>query len=77
MLVRKLSLVIAAAGMAVASVASAQAIPSRLAATVTNANYQDDDEDGASTAVILGVVLIVLIGIAAISGGGDDEPTSP
>ena len=79
MSVRKLSLIVAAAGMAVASVASAQAapIPARTAAPVSNANYQDDDDDGGSTAVILGVVLIVLIGIAALSGGGDGEPASP
>ena len=77
MLVRKLSLIVAAAGMAIGSIASAQAapVPSRLSAAVTNANYQteDDDDDGGSTAVILGVILVVLIGIAAVSGGGGPE----
>jgi hypothetical protein len=71
---------IAATGLAVAPIANAAsaAIPSRIAAPVTNANYQDgDNEGGGSTAVILGVVLIVLIGIAAVSGGGDDSPASP
>ena len=63
-----------------AATRSADSIPSlglqRVAAPVTNANYQDDDDDdddGGSTAVILGVVLIVLIGVAAISGGGGDS----
>jgi hypothetical protein len=76
MLVRKLSLLLAAAGMAAAPLASAQAAPGRIGAPVVNANYQDDDsEGGGSTAVILGVVLLVLIGIVAVSGDG--EPNSP
>ena len=76
------------ASLAVASLALAQPVSAatrsadslpvnglRVAAPVTNANYQDDDnDDGGSTAVILGVVLVVLIGIAAISGGGSDSP---
>ena len=79
MLVRKFSIIVAAAGMAVASIANAASapIPSRIGAPVTNANYQDDDDDNGSTAVILGVVLVVLIGIAAVSGGGEDSPSSP
>ena len=76
MLVRRISLIVAAAGLAVASAAQSAPIPSRIGAPVTNANYQDDDDDdGGSTAVILGVILVVLIGIAAISGG--DGPQSP
>lgn len=80
MIVRRASLMIAATGMAVATLASAAsaAIPSRIAAPVTDANYQDgDNEGGGSTAVLLGVLLVVLIGFAAVSGGGDDSPISP
>ena len=79
MIARKVSLIVAAAAMALAGAVSAKSAPaaSRVASPVTNANYQadDDDDDGGSTAVILGVVLIVLIGVAATSGSG--EPQSP
>lgn len=79
MIVRRISWIFAAAGMAVASIANAASapIPSRVAAPVTNANYQNDDGDNdESLAVILGLLLIVLIGVAAVSGG-DGEPQSP
>jgi len=77
MLVRRIALILAASGLAVASVANAASapLPSRVEASVTNPNYQDDGGD--STAIILGVVLVVLIGIAALVGGGRDSPRSP
>ena len=74
MLARKVSLIAAAATLALAGPVSAAPAASRVASPVTDANYQDDD-DGGSTAVILGVILVILIGIAAVSGG--DSPASP
>jgi hypothetical protein len=72
---RKVTTMLAAAGLAMAPVASANAAASlsiaRAATPAHSVSYLDDDESnhgGGSTAVILGVILIVLIGAAAISG---------
>lgn len=79
----KLTMMLAAAGMALAPVAAnaASALSIRAMAPIgasSSLQAEDDDDDGGSTAVILGVVLIVLVGIAAISGnGGDNTPNSP
>jgi hypothetical protein len=80
---RNASLLLAAAGMAIAPVAANAASSlslARASAPMTFASaLQDeeaDDEGGGSTAVILGVVLVVLIGVAAISGSGGG-PSSP
>jgi hypothetical protein len=75
-------MMLAAAGLALAPVASANAAASlsvaRAAAPTSGVSYFADEESnhgGRSTAVILGVILIVLIGVAAISG--NNNPVSP
>ena len=74
---------LAAAGLAISSVASNAATSlsiARAAPQLTGASYlQDDDENHGrrGTAVILGVVLLVLIGAAAIAGNGDNPSNSP
>lgn len=80
--VRRITMMLAAAGLAAAPLASANAASplsvARAAAPLSGASLLQGEESnhgGGSTAVILGVVLIVLIGIAAISGGGG--PDSP
>ena len=83
MRISKVSMMLAAAGMAVAPVAanaaSALSVARSMAPMTASSSLQDDDDDGGgSTAVILGVVLVVLIGIAAIgSSGGPNNPHSP
>jgi hypothetical protein len=79
--IRNTILGLAAAGMAMASVAAnaASALSLRAAAPMVGASYlqdDDDDDDDGSTAVILGVVLIVLIGAAALSGDGGEGPSN-
>ena len=76
-----LTMMLAAAGLALAPVAANAATSlsvARAAAPTIGASYlqedEDDDDDG-SLAVILGVILVVLIGVAAVSGGGG--PSSP
>ena len=75
---RKVTMMLAAAGLAISPVASnaasslsiARAAPQLVGASL----LQDDDEHHGrrGTAVILGVVLLVLIGAAAIAGNGDN-----
>ncbi len=83
MKVKGLTMMLAAAGMAVAPIASASAAPLSLTpagASMGVASYfqDDDDDDGGSTGIILGVVLVVLIAAVAISGtSGEDGPSSP
>ena len=75
----RLTTILAAAGMAMASVSASAALPSidRAAPAIGASSFlQDDDGDGpGSTAIILGVVLVVLIAAVAISG--NDDPESP
>jgi hypothetical protein len=77
------TLLLAAAGMAIAPVAANAASSlslARISAPMTAASLLQADEDdngGGSTAVILGVILVVLIGVAAISGGKASNPHSP
>jgi len=79
---RNVTMMLAAASMAIAPVAANAASSLSLAragAPMLSASYlqdEDDDDDG-STAVILGVVLVVLIGAAAISGNGSEASNSP
>lgn len=89
MIARRLTMILAAAGMTLAPIAGASASPNaasslslaRAGASLGLASYfqdDDDDDDNGSTAVILGVVLIVLLGAAAISGnGGGGTANSP
>ena len=79
-----LTMLLAAAGMALAPVAANAASSlsvARAAAPMIGASYlqaEEDDDDDSSTAVILGVILVVLIAAAAVSGGGSpDNPHSP
>ena len=74
MLVKRIALLAAAAGMAIAPIANAAAAPARVGTPVTNANYQDGDRVG-PMAVILVLIVAVLIGLA-VTGGGDG-PQSP
>jgi len=79
---KKALMLLAAAGLAMSSVASNAASSlsiARAAAPTSGASFFQDDEDGdgIGTEVILGVVLLVLIGAAAISGNGDDVSNSP
>ena len=84
MIARRLTLILAAAGMALAPIAASAASPlsfaragASLSGGVSYFQDDDDDDDGGSTAVILGVVLVVLIGIAAISGNSSEPSNSP
>ena len=83
MKLKKVTMMLAAFGMAVAPAAAAQAQASveRAAAPVANPSYlqDDEDDDGGSTAVWLGLLLIVLLAAIAISDGGDPDntPASP
>lgn len=80
-MVRKLMMMVAAAGMVLAPVASANAASSlsvaRSMAPVSGASYlqDDDDDDDGSTAIILGLVLIVLF-VAIVVGGNRSEPSN-
>jgi len=81
--IRNVTIMLAAAGMAIAPIAanaaSSLSVARAMAPMAGASSLQDDEDDdgGGSTAVILGVVLVVLIGIAAISGsGGDPNPNS-
>ncbi len=76
MLVRRIALLTAAAGMAISPIASAAAapVPARVGAPVTAADYQDGNSVG-PMAVIVVLVLVLLFGLATI--GGDGEPDSP
>lgn len=74
MLVRRISVMIAAAGMALAPVANAASapVPARVASQVTDA---DSEHIGTPMAAILVILVFVLIALAGVSGGG--EPASP
>ena len=79
---RKATMMLAAVGLAISSVAANAASSlsiARAAPQLSGVSYlqDDDDDDGGSTAVILGVVLLVLIGAAAISGDGSEPSNSP
>ena len=80
---RKATMMLAAVGLAISSVAANAASSlsiARAAPQLSSVSYlqdDDDDDDRGSTAVILGVVLIVLIGAAAISGNGSGPSNSP
>ena len=76
MLVRRLLLPLAAAGLAAAPIAGASATPARVATPVTDARYQDGDRGNpVSVALILATIVLLLIAVAAISADGD--PASP
>lgn len=84
MKLRKVTMMLAALGMAVApaAAANAQAGVERAAAQVASPSYlqdDEDDDDGGSTAVWLGLLLIVLLAAVAISGGEgpNNTPASP
>ena len=74
MLVRRISVMIAAAGMAFAPVANAASapVPARVAAPMAE---QDSEHLNTTMGAILAIIVVLLIGIAAISGDG--EPKSP
>ena len=77
-MVRQISLLAAAAGLAASSMASDAAAPTlaRVATPVTNVNHQDGDESGpVVVAVLLVLLVLALIGVAAASADGD--PQSP
>jgi len=73
-MVNNLSLAMVAAGLTVASVASAP-VPSRIGAPVMNANYQDDDWDAQPPGYLIALALIAAI--VAISLPGQEDPSSP
>ena len=77
---------LAAAGLAISSVASNAATSlsiARAAPQLTGASFlqngDDENDRKPGVAVILGVVLVVLIGAAAIAGNGNNpnNPHSP
>ena len=72
---RRLISILAAAGMAVASVSASAATSIDRASPAIGASsfLQDDDDDGGSTAIILGVVLVVLIAAVAIAGTSNED----
>jgi hypothetical protein len=74
MSVRKLSLIVAGIGLAVAPVAHAAAapVPARIAAPVTEA---DEANGHMPLAVILVLVVVILAALAGVNGDG--EPDSP
>ena len=81
---RKVTMMLAAAGLAIAPVASNAATSlsvARAMPQLSGASYLQDDDNhgGPGTEVILGVILVVLIGIAAVSGNGNspNNPHSP
>ena len=81
---RKITMMLAAAGLAISPVASNAASSlsiARAAPQMSGVSLLQDDDDhrGPGTAVILGVILVVLIGIAAVSGNGNgpNNPHSP
>jgi hypothetical protein len=86
-ILRRVTMVLAAASMAISPALAAGDASSlsiaRAAPAMQHASFFDEDEGdtnhgGGSTAVIIGVILIVLIGVAAISGGGKpNNPHSP
>jgi len=72
-MVRKLSLILAAAGLALASTAAhATPLPSRQPAAITDAS---DMTKGETTALAIGLVLLILLGAVLLFD--PDEPESP
>lgn len=82
---KKMTMLLAAAGMAMAPVAANAAASlsvARAMAPMSGVSYFDDDEGttnhgGGSTAVVIGVLLVVAIIFAAIGGNNDRPSNSP